>query len=44
MTDNETYRHFQEIHDRYTKLGWLPRKDLLWLFEVLQHMLEQKEN
>ncbi len=40
MTNSE---RLQEIKDRYTKLGWLHREDVLWLLEVLGELLGDRK-
>jgi hypothetical protein len=37
MTNPE---RLQEIKDRFTKLGWLHREDILWLLEALGEVIK----
>ncbi|WP_375495317.1 hypothetical protein [uncultured Nostoc sp.] len=45
MDDNQKrlYR-LQEIKDRFAKVGWLKREDILWLLEVLGELLGHRTN
>jgi hypothetical protein len=38
---DEQREKFQQILDRYSKLGWMPKEDLDWLIEALATMLSQ---
>ena len=37
MSDDQ--QRLLEIKNRFTKLGWLKREDILWLLEVLEKLL-----
>jgi hypothetical protein len=37
MTNSE---RLQEIKDRFAKLGWLNREDILWLLQVLGETIQ----
>jgi hypothetical protein len=44
VSDNQKHLHrLQEIKDKFTKLGWLPREDILWLLEVLGELLGDRK-
>ncbi|MEH1808420.1 hypothetical protein [Nostoc sp.] len=41
MTDQQ---RLQQIQEKFEKLGWLPREDILWLLEVLKELLGDRTN
>lgn len=34
-------KRLQEIKDKYFKLGWMPREDILWLLETLGYLCKK---
>lgn len=38
MSDKQ--EQFRQILDRFNKLGWMPREDLVWVLETLAELLE----
>jgi len=37
---DDKQERFRQILDRFNKLGWMPREDLMWLLETLAELLE----
>ena len=37
---DDKQERFRQILDRFNKLGWMPREDLVWLLETLAELLE----
>ncbi|MEW6496901.1 MAG: hypothetical protein AB1589_30925 [Cyanobacteriota bacterium] len=44
MLGTEQLERLQEIQIKYAKLGWIPREDILWLMEALEHLCKAKAN
>ena len=37
---DDKQERFRQILDRFNKLGWIPREDLVWVLETLAELLE----
>ncbi|MFO0053486.1 MAG: hypothetical protein ACK53Q_11155 [Dolichospermum sp.] len=41
MSDKQ--EQFRQIIERFKKLGWMPREDLIWVLETLAELLKNQE-